>query len=250
MRNHPRTVKRRIVSVMVVCGVSPLILLFFSSSSDGHRAYPLSTWLGLRSDHLLQAAVYPLILTMVLFAGPMVMMMMECSASETEEEPQAFQILALRNYIVAPFAEEFTFRACMLPVLWPHCQLLGSVIVCPFFFGVAHIHHVIERLSNNNGSPVVHICLESLFQFCYTSVFGAYSCYLFLRTGHLIGPVVCHMFCNFMGFPDFAGIMQFSIWKAATLACVFVVGLVAFAFLLQPVTDPLLFGNTVYTDVS
>ena len=39
-------------------------------------------------------------------------------------------------------------------------------------------------------------------------------------------------------------------FAAATLACVFVVGLVAFAFLLQPVTDPLLFGNTVYTDVS
>ena len=24
-----------------------------------------------------------------------------------------------------------------------------------------------------------------VFQFCYTSVFGAYSCYLFLRTGWL-----------------------------------------------------------------
>lgn len=39
----------------------------------------------------------------------------------------------------------------------------------------------------------------------------------FLYLGHLIGPVVCHMFCNFMGFPDFAGIMQFSIWKGNNL---------------------------------
>ena len=43
----------------------------------------------------------------------------------------------------------------------------------------------------------------SVFQMHYTTLFGMYSAFLFLRTGHLAAPVVVHGFCNFMGFPDF-----------------------------------------------
>ena len=42
-------------------------------------------------------------------------------------------------------------------------------------------------------------------QLTYTSLFGAYSSYLFLRTGFLIGPLLAHVFCNAMGLPDFTG---------------------------------------------
>jgi hypothetical protein len=35
----------------------------------------------------------------------------------------------------------------------------------------------------------------------YTSLFGAYSSYLFLRTGLVVGPLIAHVFCNLMGLP-------------------------------------------------
>lgn len=37
----------------------------------------------------------------------------------------------------------------------------------------------------------------------YTTAFGAYATWLFIRTGSLAAPVAVHMLCNAVGFPDF-----------------------------------------------
>lgn len=55
-------------------------------------------------------------------------------------------ILWLRNHVVAPLSEEFTFRACMMPLLLQSFKPLSAVLLTPLFFGVAHLHHMIERL--------------------------------------------------------------------------------------------------------
>jgi len=44
--------------------------------------------------------------------------------------------------------------------------------------------------------------LHIVIQFAYTSIFGFYCCYLFLRSGSLLPPVAAHMFCNVMGLPQ------------------------------------------------
>ena len=36
----------------------------------------------------------------------------------------------------------------------------------------------------------------------YTYLFGLYCTYALLVTGSVMGPVLCHCFCNFMGLPD------------------------------------------------
>jgi hypothetical protein len=40
-------------------------------------------------------------------------------------------------------------------------------------------------------------------QFGYTTVFGAFVTYAFARTGNIAGPILCHAFSNWMGFPAF-----------------------------------------------
>lgn len=55
-------------------------------------------------------------------------------------------ILWLRNHVIAPLSEEFTFRACMLPLLLQSFEPWSAVLITPLFFGVAHLHHMIERL--------------------------------------------------------------------------------------------------------
>lgn len=45
-----------------------------------------------------------------------------------------------------------------------------------------------------------------LFQLCYTTIFGAYTSFIFIRTGHLISCFLIHAFCNCMGFPDLSWI--------------------------------------------
>jgi len=45
-------------------------------------------------------------------------------------------LIWLRNHVVAPLSEEFTFRACMLPLLLQCFRPMTAVFVCPLFFGV------------------------------------------------------------------------------------------------------------------
>ena len=47
--------------------------------------------------------------------------------------------------------------------------------------------------------------LRSLLQFTYTTLFGGYATFLFLRTGSLLSVILVHAFCNWMGFPRFWG---------------------------------------------
>ena len=45
-------------------------------------------------------------------------------------------LVFLRNHVVAPVAEEFVFRACMLPLLLQCFQPMTAVFIAPLFFGV------------------------------------------------------------------------------------------------------------------
>lgn len=51
-------------------------------------------------------------------------------------------------FLQAPLSEEFTFRACMLPILVPCLGQRTAVIVCPLFFGVGEC-----RFLGPNASP-------------------------------------------------------------------------------------------------
>ena len=76
----------------------------------------------------------------------------------------------LRNYIVSPFTEEFVFRSCMLPLLVHNVGVSTAVFVTPLFFGLAHLHHIIEGLMFNES--FMHLLVQHLFQFTYTYIFG------------------------------------------------------------------------------
>jgi prenyl protein peptidase len=56
------------------------------------------------------------------------------------------ELIWLRNYVIAPISEEFTFRACMLALIIHCTNPLVAVFICPIFFGAAHLHHMIEQM--------------------------------------------------------------------------------------------------------
>ncbi|XP_023933537.1 CAAX prenyl protease 2-like [Lingula anatina] len=154
-------------------------------------------------------------------------------------------LIWLRNHVVAPFSEEFIFRACMIPLLIPSVGAGTAVFLAPLFFGVAHFHHMVERVRNKHADLKTAF-LQSLFQFSYTTVFGAYSAFLFIRTGSLVAPVVAHAFCNHMGFPDIGMVFQYPPPQRYKIMANFVIGLVLWCFLLYPLTHPPLFSNIAY----
>lgn len=152
----------------------------------------------------------------------------------------------LRNYVISPFTEEFVFRSCMLPLLLPHLSVAKAVLITPLFFGMAHLHHIIEGYKMKDQS-LETLVLQHLFQFSYTYVFGVYSSFLFIRTGNFFSSFLSHSFCNLMGFPNFAELINdFEGYTRVLLVGVYVAGFVLFFVFLTPFTTPGLFENYLF----
>lgn len=79
------------------------------------------------------------------------------------------------------------------------------IFATPLYFGVAHIHHFYEFLLTHPDAPLSAAIARSLFQFGYTSVFGFFAAFIFLRTGNLPAVILAHSFCNWMGLPRLWG---------------------------------------------
>jgi prenyl protein peptidase len=73
------------------------------------------------------------------------------------------------------------------------------------YFGIAHLHHLYEFRITHPQTPLLLAVARSLFQFTYTSLFGFFAAFVFLRTGNLYSVILAHSFCNWMGLPRFYG---------------------------------------------
>ncbi|XP_039091298.1 CAAX prenyl protease 2 isoform X1 [Hyaena hyaena] len=249
-RDHPAVIKRRFTSVLVVSSLSPLCVLLWRELTGIQPGTSLLTLMGFRLEGIFPAALLPLLLTMILFLGPLMQLSMDCPCDLADGlkvvlAPRSWarcltDMRWLRNQVIAPLTEELVFRACMLPMLAPCTGLGPAVFTCPLFFGVAHFHHIFEQLRFRQSS-VGSIFLSAAFQFSYTAVFGAYTAFLFIRTGHLIGPVLCHSFCNYMGFPAVCAALEHP--QRRPLLAGYALGVGLFLLLLQPLTDPRLYGS-------
>nr|XP_058925375.1 CAAX prenyl protease 2 isoform X2 [Kogia breviceps] len=194
-----------------------------------HPGTSLLTLMGFRLEGIFPAALLPLLLTMILFLGPLMQLSMDCPCDLADGlkvvlAPRSWarcltDMRWLRNQVIAPLTEELVFRACMLPMLAPCTGLGPAVFTCPLFFGVAHFHHIFEQL-----------------RFRQSSV-GS----IFLSAGHLIGPVLCHSFCNYMGFPAVCAALEHP--QRWPLLAGYALGVGLFLLLLQPLTDPKLYGS-------
>lgn len=159
----------------------------------------------------------------------------------------ALPFVQARNFVLAPLMEEWIFRACMLSILaaadWSAWAL---TTVAPLLFGLAHIPHALEVRRTHPHLPWSAAVLSSLFQAAYTTLFGAYAAFLFLRTGNFVAPFLVHAFCNVMGLPDLAWWTDpadpAARYRPVILAG-FVLGVFLFAVLVSPASDPSLFAG-------
>ncbi|XP_027711829.1 CAAX prenyl protease 2 isoform X5 [Vombatus ursinus] len=117
------------------CPASPRSACCFGGSSRASRL-----------EGIFPAALLPLLLTMILFLGPLMQLSMDCpwdlaDGLKVALAPQAWarcltDMRWLRNQVIAPLTEELVFRACMLPMLAPCTGLGPAIFTCPLFFGV------------------------------------------------------------------------------------------------------------------
>lgn len=108
--------------------------------------------------------------------------------------------------IQGPVSEEIVWRSLMVPLhVLAQFSEKQIVFLTPLYFGIAHVHHLYEFHITHPEVPMLMATLRSLFQFTYTSLFGFFATFLYLRTGNVYTCILAHTFCNWMGLPRFYG---------------------------------------------
>jgi len=236
-RDLPIQIRRRFISVSVASVVSILYVRYIYFNSHAEIFWRL---IGLHTHAVIPALFFPPLLTAILFAGPLLQSVYD-GFDFLEYQPI---MQTIRNLVVGPVTEEIVFRACMCPVL-----LAGgfspttTIVFVPFFFGIAHLHHIMQHL--NTGAQLTQAIFTVVFQLGYTTIFGMYSAYIFVRTGHILPAILAHAFCNYMGFPHFGGVPDHP--KRNFLIVAYVLGLIAFFALLPYFHDPHYYGSVLYS---
>ncbi|KAI9090744.1 hypothetical protein K1719_028597 [Acacia pycnantha] len=261
----PSSLNNYMVRRFICAIISSILSLFVSALILPVRtraAAYLFTAYGVRADHIWQAAIIPLFLTSLMYAGSIFLKYLLLLDSWRQYRSSGgsltfnlcknallkfldcflttlSNVLAWRTCIVAPITEELVFRACMVPLLLcGGLKIYSVILLCPIFFSLAHLNHFMEIYSKQNYNIVKASQIIGL-QLGYTVIFGSYASFLFIRTGHIIPPVVAHMYCNFMGLPALFSPRSGLVSVAA------VMGLLAFFYLLFPATSPDLYNDII-----
>ncbi|KAL4422893.1 hypothetical protein ABPG75_009090 [Micractinium tetrahymenae] len=220
---------------------------------DGKAPASLAPSLGLRVPGLAAAAALPLLLTMLLFAGPLLALALSRPRSAGSGVGARFSgqssslwaqrvthlpfAVCLRNWVAAPLLEEFLFRACLLSyLLAAGASPARCIALSPALFAACHLHHL-HDLIRFQGVPPAAALQQVASQFVYTWVFGSLASFYFIRSRHLVAAVLPHAFCNLVGPPALPQRHR------RAVAVAMVAGAAAFFCLLRPLTEPHLFAN-------
>ncbi|GAA5989428.1 hypothetical protein JCM10908_000470 [Rhodotorula pacifica] len=263
-RNHPSVIRARLVAVSTASLASCASLPFLLSRTDS-LTYP--TWraaipsairlLGFSATTkplvMARLVLYPLGLTASLFAGSVYISWLagelpgqRGSRTWADWRAKFDGWRGVRTYILGPLTEEITFRSCIIAVSalagWSPAKL---VFLTPLWFGIAHVHHAWETYvaGGRTRQALIRGILQSTFQFAYTTIFGWYAAFLFLRTGSIVPPFLAHVFCNIVGIPPLGWALHVWPEKKKSLYMSYLLGISTFIYSFWRWTNPaLLFG--------
>ncbi|KAJ2214144.1 CAAX prenyl protease [Coemansia sp. RSA 487] len=249
-RNHPQIITRRILGVSTSSAISLIITAatLHSWQQQGTTGQGQEGWLsvgrqmGLAPQKALGSLVVGLVLTAILYTGPLVLDYLDGSFTWSAVSRFLGDLQTLRtkqrDYVVGPLTEELVFRASIVP-LWlasgvaPNTCILAS----PVLFGLAHLHQG-YRLLSDGAYSVAQVAASTTLQLAYTTLFGWFAVAVFIRSQSVVGPVAAHVFCNIQGLPELGriqerqGFSKYAVWMA------FVLGLLGFVLLFEPMTRP------------
>ncbi|KAF2118717.1 hypothetical protein BDV96DRAFT_361750 [Lophiotrema nucula] len=209
-RDAPSSIRARVQAVAFSCVASTALTVWvlhqYGSATPGEMLKLLGVWPISFFD-----TARTLLLVAILFAGPL----FEAAIVEeglkdwirgTHLREALSSWIGYRNFVVGPVSEELIWRALIIP-LHILAKFSGKQIIflTPLYFGIAHVHHLYEFRLTHPQTPIMVAIFRSLFQFTYTSLFGFFAAFAFLRTGNLLSIILAHSFCNFMGLPRFWG---------------------------------------------
>lgn len=225
-RDSPQSIRARCRSVYATCVLSTIITLYVLIKIGSQSSLDVLRLLGIWPISIIDI-VRPLLLVVILFIGPL----FESGIVESRwrhwgrwsiiRESVYDDWTGWRNLVVGPISEEYVFRAQATALfLLAQSSAIRIMWFGPLIFGVAHVHHFSETIIHLKSDKTSYMSalltpaillpavLRSVFQFGYTTLFGAFAGFVILRTGNLYACVLVHTFCNWMGLPRFWGRVQ------------------------------------------
>ncbi|KAF8323006.1 uncharacterized protein EI90DRAFT_3282145 [Cantharellus anzutake] len=252
-RNDPLVIRTRLTAVVLATIVSCVVVIttVFATLPSVEKTLPnalTQAWslLGLKPSFTTPRIILPYLLVPVLYSGPLFTSFLASAlpfqrkfSFELDVVNTYSSLQGLRNYIIAPITEEIVFRACILSV----SRMAGAswqrmIFVTPLWFGVAHAHHAWEGFNMYGGTQraLGNAVATSIIQLCYTTLFGWYTSFVFLRTRSIYAVCAAHMFCNFVGLPTISGDLKDFPRHKLMIWCSHIGGIVGFFLLLGPWT--------------
>ncbi|KAG1899674.1 CAAX protease self-immunity-domain-containing protein [Suillus fuscotomentosus] len=243
-RDDPDVIKARLLAVTsatLICCLIVFVVMKNSNRDDEFHNLTTDAWLHLGFTW---SNALALLITPLLFSGPLYVQFLEKTLPfqkdwnfEDDVLFRFFSIVGLRNYFVAPITEEIVFRACVLTVYHlADASRTKMIFLSPLVFGAAHIHHAFETYHRygRTATAAKRALISTTIQFTYTSIFGFYCCYLFLRSGSLLPPIAAHMFCNIMGIPQPNYEISLMPHRKLSISAAYLFGIIGFVFMLKP----------------
>ncbi|KAK3692756.1 hypothetical protein B0T22DRAFT_24839 [Podospora appendiculata] len=209
-RDAPSVIRARIGSVTVSCAVccaaTYLVLAQTASASVPEVLHLMGVW-----PPALVDGARALLLTALLFLGPLYSYLVVDDGWRSWLALEPLRELweewtFWRNYVAGPITEEILYRSASIPLMVAaQAPVKETIFLSPVLFGLSHFHHFYEFRLTHPQVPWAAAVARSVFQLTYTTLFGAYATFIFVRTGSL--PAVCavHAFCNAMGLPRLWG---------------------------------------------
>ncbi|KAI4173476.1 MAG: hypothetical protein LQ348_006573 [Seirophora lacunosa] len=205
-RDAPSVIRARIRFVTISVTISTTATFYILATHTNASPREMLRLLGWYPIGVLEL-IKTLLLTALLFAGPL----LEKAVIEDRwkdwirGQPLNETLsswIGWRNYVAGPVTEELLFRSLLVPLhllapLPPH----RVILLTPLYFGIAHIHHFYEFILTHPHTPWAPSIIRSLIQFTYTTMFGWYATFVFVRTGNVVAATLTHTFCNWAGLP-------------------------------------------------
>ena len=219
-----------------------LFVALFNDSSKLDQGPGVLTWLGLNLNlSSFLGVLSGLSLTLLLYSGNLILNLL------TGEFKLEWDIFKFRALVAAPVYEETIFRGVMIPaMICAGFSPKSSIFLSGSVFGVTHLYHLLEIFKNKVNVP--NLVTSTLLQVIYTSIFGTFAAYTYLRTGSLFTPILIHAFCNYMGVPDLNYFHpNHSAYRHRMLiSTAYIMGISSFLLCMPLLMDPVLYNPWLY----
>uniref|UniRef100_A0A8R1XNQ7 CAAX prenyl protease 2 n=1 Tax=Onchocerca volvulus TaxID=6282 RepID=A0A8R1XNQ7_ONCVO len=239
-RDDPQSIKRRLLGATVNNIIS---IIFTYAVLYKNYDSPLSV-MGIHTRDIYPACLLPTLLTCICYLGNWVMMYIDNRFWSifhlNELKRNIGNIIWIRDVLLAPITEEIAFRACATTLILQCLSSTVTIFVAPLPFALSHLHHIFDDM--RKGYTRYEAISRRAFQTSYSYFFGAYATFLFVRTGHILAPILSHSVCNNMGLPLLPLIETYP--KRSTRVLLwfsYFLGFILWLLLLKPLTDSKLY---------